>query len=71
MERQFALSERSEQPIARVAEPGQDVALRVQLAVERGAVHDDVGVRAGEALDALGRRDEAHEPDARRAGALE
>ena len=43
--RSAAPSARSEQPIAGVAKPGQDVPVLVELAIERGAVHDHIGMR--------------------------
>ena len=50
---------RPEQPIARVAKSGKDVSLRIQLAIKRRAIHDDVGMRSGELLHALWRGNQA------------
>src|SRR5205823_7128266 len=61
----------AEQPVPRIAQPGQDVALRVQLAVERRGEHRDVAVGLEHAAHALGSGDQAEEPDALRAGVLE
>src|SRR5687768_1025175 len=57
-----------EEAVARVAEAGKDVALVVQLAVERGGEDGDVGVHLEHAGDALGRGHDAEEADAARAG---
>ena len=53
---------RSVEPIARVAETGNDEAVLVQAAVD--GCDDDRGLRvvAVDALDALGRRDERDQP---------
>src|SRR6267143_5421826 len=61
----------TEQAIARVPEPRQDVAVVVELAVERGGEDGDVGVGFEHATHALGRRDEAEEADALGARMLE
>ena len=57
---------RAEEPVAGVAEAGQDVPVLVQLAVERGGEDGDVGVRGVQAPDALGGGDQ--EAEKRRAG---
>src|SRR5256885_6421654 len=61
----------AEQAIARVPQPGQDVAVLVELAVERGGEDGDIGVGLEHAPHALGRGDEAEEADALGAGVLE
>jgi hypothetical protein len=50
---------RAEQAIAGVAESGKDVALRVELTIERCAVHDDVRVGVGKPAYPFGCGDEA------------
>src|SRR5688572_393908 len=50
-----------ENPVAGVAEAGQDVALLVQLAVDSGRVDRDVGVGLVQRVNPLRRRDEADE----------
>src|SRR5438445_736404 len=60
-----------EQPVSRIPQPRQNVAVRVQLAVKRRGEDRDVGVRLEHAAHALGGGDEAEEPDALRAGVLE
>src|SRR5688572_440551 len=62
---------RPELAVAGVAQAGHDVALLVELPVERGAVDVDVGMRVGDGLDALRRGDEVDEADPLRAPALE
>src|SRR2546428_6149053 len=62
---------RAEQAIAGIPEPRQDVAVVVELAVERGGEDGDVGVGLEHATHALGRRDEAEEADTLGAGVLE
>src|SRR5258708_1668698 len=52
-----------EDPVPRVPQPGQNVTLRVELAIERGGVHRHVGVGIEHRLDPLRRRDEAEKPD--------
>ena len=64
-------SARAEEAVACVAEPGQDVAVRVEFAIERRAVDGDIGVRVVDARDTFGGRDQAQKADARGAGALE
>jgi hypothetical protein len=61
----------SEEPVAGIAEPGQDVALGVELAIERGAIDDDIGMSDGQATYPFGSRDKAEEANASRPGALE
>src|SRR6266550_542180 len=61
----------AEQPIAPVCQPRQDVAVVVELAVERGGEDGDVGVGLEHAPHALGRGDEAEEADPLGAGVLE
>src|SRR5256884_4066985 len=61
----------AEQAIAGIPEPRQDVTVVVELAVERGGEDGDVGVGLEHATHALGRGDEAEEPDALGAGVLE
>src|SRR5207253_10307543 len=60
-----------EQPVPRIPQPRQDVAVLVQLAVERGGEDRHVGVVLEHVAHALGRRDETVEPDALGAGVLE
>src|SRR2546430_11956148 len=62
---------RPEQPVPRIAQSRQDVAVLVQLAVQRRGEDRDVGVVLQHAARAFGRRDEAEEADALRAGVLE
>src|SRR5437899_13104462 len=62
---------RAEQASAGIAGTGQDVAVVVELAVERGGEDGDVGVGLEHAAHALGRRDETQEADALGAGVLE
>src|SRR5437899_6719012 len=62
---------RAEQASAGIAGTGQDVAVVIELAVERGGEDGDVGVGLEHATHALGRGDEAEEPDALGAGVLE
>src|SRR5688500_19359377 len=50
-----------ENPVAGVAEAGQDVALLVQLAVDSGRVDRDVGVGLVQRVNRLRRRDEGDE----------
>src|SRR4029079_9024340 len=54
---------RPELAVAGVTEPGHDVALLVQLAIQRRRVNLHVGMGRGDRLDALGRRDEVDELD--------
>src|SRR6185312_7883566 len=54
---------RAEDPVAGVAQAGQDVAVRVELAIDRGRVDRHVRMRFVERRDALGTGDEAHHPD--------
>ena len=61
----------AEEPVAGVAEAGENVALGIELPVERRAVHHHVGVRIGKAPHSLGRRDEAEKTDAHGTGTLE
>src|SRR3989304_2056369 len=56
-------SPRAEDPVARVAEAGEDVAVRVELAVERGAVDGYVGVGREHLRHPLRRGDDGEEPD--------
>ena len=62
---------RPEDPIARVAESRQDVAMRIELAIERRGDDGHVGMCRVEASYALGGGDEAEEGEAGRARALE
>src|SRR5690606_18190014 len=66
----FALF-RSEQPVAGVAEARHDVAVLVQMAVDGG--HIDVHIRMFllDGVDALGRRNQAHQLDLRAAALLQ
>src|SRR5512141_3248533 len=64
-------SARAEEAVARVAQAGQDVARRAELAIERGGEDRDVGVRVEHALHPFRRRDQAEEADAAGAGMLE
>src|SRR5215218_1934463 len=59
-----------EDAIASVSQAGTDVAVAVELAVERGREDRHLGMRAVQRPDALRRRDEAHERDPLRARAL-
>src|SRR3989441_5481235 len=61
----------AEQAIARVPQPRQDVAVVIELAVERGGEDGDVGVGLEQVTHAVGRGDEAEEADALGAGVLE
>src|SRR6185295_13229174 len=61
----------AEQAVAGVAQARQDVALRVELAVERGREDVDVRVRLEQPPHALGRGDDREEADAPGSGALE
>lgn len=62
---------RTEETIAGVAETGKDVALRIELAIQCGAVDLHVRVRGTEATYAVGRSDEAQETNPLPAGALQ
>src|SRR5438445_12645576 len=62
---------RPEQPVPRIPQPREDVAVLVQLAVERRGEDRHVGVVLEHAARALGRRHETEKPDALRAGVLE
>src|SRR2546427_4635329 len=62
---------RAEQAIAGIPEPRQDVAVVVELAVERGGEDGDVGVGLEHAAHALRRRHETQEADALGTGMLE
>src|ERR1051325_9653618 len=61
---------RPEQPVARVPQPRQDVAVLVQLAVERRGEDRHVGVVLEHAARALRRRHQAEKPAELRAGVL-
>src|SRR5207247_10992744 len=52
-----------EQPVPRVPQPGEDIAVVVQLAVERRGEDGHVGVRPEHAPHPLGGRDQAEEAD--------
>src|SRR3954469_20666847 len=52
----------AEDAVARVAEAGADVAVGVELAVQRGRPDRDVGMAGVDRLDALGSADQADEP---------
>src|SRR5690242_20820313 len=54
---------RAEDPVAGVTQARQDIAVRVELAIDRGRVDRDVGMRFVERRDALGARDETDHPD--------
>ena len=60
----------SVQPVARIAETRQDIAVLVEVAVTGGDEHIHVGVFPGEASDALRRGDDRHELDLFNAVAL-
>ena len=60
---------RAVQAVACVAEPGHDVALLVERAVDRRHDDRDVGMVAMDPLDPLGRGDQGDQPDGRRARA--
>src|SRR2546429_8675629 len=62
---------RPEQPVTRIPQPRQDVAVLVQLAVQRRGEDRHVGMVFEHAARALGRRHETEKPDALRAGVLE
>src|SRR5437899_3764880 len=62
---------RAEQASAGIAGTGQDVAVVVELAVQRGGEDGDVGVGLEHATHAFGRRDQAEEADALGARVLE
>ena len=47
---------RAENPVAGVAEAGDDIAVLVELLIHGAAVELDVGVLGGDELDAFGRR---------------
>ena len=53
-----------EQSVASIAEPGEDVSLGVELAVERRAVDHDIGMSRGETSHAFGRCDDAEKANA-------
>src|SRR5436190_13117985 len=61
---------RAEQPVARVAQAGQDEAVPVELPVDRGGVDGDVRVVGGESLEADRRGDDREQADAARAALL-
>ena len=61
---------RPEQSVAGVAEAGKDVAVRVELAVERGGEDWYIWVRGAEPRHAFRRGDETEELDARSTGPL-
>ena len=52
------------QPVAEVAEPWQNVFLGVERAIERRSVNDRAGMMLLHFCDALGRADDAEQPDA-------
>jgi hypothetical protein len=61
----------AEDAVACVAQAGQDIAVLVELAVDRRGVHRHVGMRIVERADALGARHQADEPDRARARLLQ
>src|SRR5687768_18186702 len=61
----------AEDAVARVAQPGADVAVAVELAVERGGDDRDLRMGLAQGRDALRRGHEADHVDAPRARALE
>src|SRR6266511_1500695 len=63
------ISLRTEQPVPEVAEARQDISAVVQLPVDRGGEDRDIRVFGLHLADSLGRGDDAHEPDRRRAAA--
>src|SRR6266540_1779016 len=64
-------SPRAEQPVSGVAQAREDVAVVVELPVEGGRVHGDVGVGGEHRLHTLRRGDEAEEAHARGPGFLQ
>src|SRR3954467_9788198 len=61
-ERSALAGGRAEDAVARVAEAGPDVAVDVELAVQRGLPERDIGMAAVDRLAPLGRADRAEEP---------
>src|SRR5215204_190039 len=62
---------RSEDPVPGIAEPRQDIAMIVQLAIDRGRIDGDIGMRSLERADALGTGHETDEADRARLGFLQ
>src|ERR1043166_4925851 len=60
-----------EDPVPRIAQSGQNVTVRVELAVESGGVDRHLGMGIQHRLDPLRRRDEAEKPDPGGAGGAE
>src|ERR1043166_6209395 len=60
-----------EDPVPRVAQSGQNVTVRVELAVESGGVDRHLGMGIQHRLDPLRRRDEAEKPGPGGAGGAE
>src|SRR5262245_37074065 len=55
------------QPVAKISQTGNNVLVRVEMAVDHGRVDLDIRVLAFDDLDAFGRRDDADDANARRA----
>ena len=56
---------RAEDPVARVAETGDDVTVFIEVFIHRTAVNVHIGVTLADALDALGCGNEVHETNIR------
>src|SRR5712672_3141721 len=56
----------AEDTVTGIAQPRHDVAMLVELPIDRGGIYRDVRMRGLERGDPLRRRDEAHEADAAR-----
>lgn len=52
---------RSENPVAGIAETGNDIAVIVEVAVNRGGVDDNIGVQLMQHFNALGSGNKAHQ----------
>lgn len=64
-------SARSEQAVAGVAQPRQDVTLIVELSIEGGAIDDDIGMCLRQSANAFWRGNQAKKANAGRTGSLE
>ena len=70
-ERACATSARSKQSIACITKAREDVAVCIQLAIERGRDHTDIRMVRSEVLKSFRCRDETQKTDARCAGTLQ